>query len=181
LNAAEGQEGMVRIPASVKAAIGLGPTRRSEQRWIRWLVRGSWLAGILLLELGMALAVAIPMILFASRMDHPKDVIKEPQALSADAADQGAAKHDQSAAKQQPENAFDPLVQGPVIRRTGEDEDNGPVGVDGLTSVTPFASPERVPSARMRAQAGRRRFFRGRRLFWRWGAHRVTGVARSGW
>ena len=241
---------MVRIPASVKAAVGLNATRSLGQRRMRWLARRSFLRDVLSLAMWIAAAVAIPLIIFEFRTDRrTKDAGQEPQAASelalrpqwaeaprnasrpeppeetaslnlrrkdveaprttqalepaavagaqtaiaqadagkvwgqqqaqTDVADQGAPNHDQGAAKRLPKNPVNPPARSPLIRRPGEDGDKGPVGAHALGDVAPFASAERFRFGRMRAQAGSRRLFRGRLLFWREGSHRVTGNARS--
>jgi hypothetical protein len=92
-----------------------------------------------------------------------------------------AARRGEDAANPQAEKTIDPFANSPLIDRPGQGGDDRSVWGNGPIGVIPFVKPEGPPFGQMRAPVVPRHFWEVRRFsFWR-GAHRVAGIARSGW
>ena len=87
----------------------------------------------------------------------------------------------EDAANPRAEKTIDRHANRPVIDRPGQGGEDGSVWGNGPVGVIPFVKPEGPPFGQMRTPVVPRHFWEGRRFsFWR-GAHRVEGIARSGW
>ena len=95
--------------------------------------------------------------------------------------DAAARPHEEDAANPHAEKTIDPFANSPVIDHPGRGRDDGSVWGNGPIGVIPFVKPEGPPFGQMRVPNVPRHFWEVRRFsFWR-GAHRVEGIARSGW
>jgi hypothetical protein len=95
--------------------------------------------------------------------------------------DAAARPHEEDAANPHAEKTIDPFANSPVIDHPGRGRDDGSVWGNGPIGVIPFVKPEGPPFGQMRVPNVPRHFWEVRRFsFWR-GAHRVAGIARSGW
>jgi hypothetical protein len=95
--------------------------------------------------------------------------------------DAAARPRGEDAANPQAEKAIDPFANSPLIDRPGQGGEDGSVWGNGPIGVIPFVKPEGPPFGQMRVPVVPRHFWEVRRFsFWR-GAHRVAGIARSGW
>ena len=128
-------------------------------------------------------------VLASTRAERPAESGNSDQAAASGPAEHPRNEQAEAAAKPQGEEAanpraektVDPFARSPLIDRPGQSGDDRPIAGDGPIGVIPFVEPEEPLFRQMRARGFRRHSWTVRRFSFRWGAHRVTGIARSGW